>query len=315
MKKLLVVSKNNPQLRLLEPLKSRYQIEIVEACPPQTSAEAVLAWDIKKEQLEKLVELSPAVKWIHSKSAGVEGLLGENLKRSPIVLTNAQGVFADSLAEFAITGMLYFAKFLPRMNANKEAKRWEYFEVNCLKGATLGILGYGGIGQQIAKRALAFGMKVISFRTKVKDEGEIQDGVTVYPVVKFDDLVGEFDYLSLSLPATPETLGFLSAERIRKLKQGTVLVNVGRGTTVDEEAMISALREDHIFGAALDVFAVEPLPETSPLWQLDNVLLSPHTADRTATWLDESMEMFVENAKLFSLGQPLKNIVDKTRGY
>ena len=316
MKKLLVVgSKETPQFRLLNSLKDKYQIQVEELEVNQTEAEAVLAWEIKKDQLETLIENSPSIKWIHTKNAGVEGLLGDKLKTSSAILTNAQGVFADSLAEFAVTGMLYFAKDLARMNSNKNEKKWVTFEVGCLKGAKIGILGYGGIGQQIAKRCVPFGMEVTSFRTKVKAEGEVVDGVKIFPVAKFDELIPTFDYLALSLPATPETIKFLTAERIFKLKPTAVVVNVGRGNTVDEEALIASLSEGRIKGAVLDVVAKEPLLETSPLWILDNVLLSPHTADRTATWLDETMEKFVENAKLYAESKPLKNVVDKQKGY
>lgn len=316
MKNLLVIGeKNTAQFRLLSSLRSSYEIQIEEICPTKTEAEAILAWDCKKDPLDTLLKNSPNVKWIHTRSAGVEGILGETLKTNSVVLTNAQGVFAESLAEFAIMGMLYFAKDVNRFNSQKANKSWTTFEVDCLKGAKLGILGFGGIGQQVAHRAVPFGMEVIAFRTKVKHEGEKQNGAMVYPISRFDEFISSFDYLSLSMPAVPETINFLNQDRLSKLKSSAVIVNIGRGSSIDEDVMISLLEQNKIRGAALDVFAKEPLPESNKLWELPNVLLSPHTADRTLTWLDETMEKFVQIAKLYSDGKPLTNIVDKVRGY
>jgi phosphoglycerate dehydrogenase-like enzyme len=316
MKKLLVIgNETTPQFKLLSALSDFYQIEVQHSSPEQTDAEALLAWEVKKDELENLVKNSSSLKWIHTKSAGVESLLSDGLRSSAVVLTNAQGVFADSLAEFVLMGMLYFAKDLSRMNENKDLKKWEQYPVGCLKGTKIGILGYGGIGQQIAQRCIAFGMEVVSFRTKVKESGEIVDQVKIFPVTKFDESIGEFDYLAMSLPSTAETKKFLNAERIAKMKSTALLINVGRGATVDEEALIQALEQKKIKGAVLDVFAVEPLEASSKLWNLENVILSPHTADQTDTWLDETMEKFIENAKLYCSGEELLNVVDKMKGY
>ena len=317
MKNLLVVGpKSTKQFQLLSELSDSYQIQIEEECPAKTDAETMLAWEnVKKNQLDDLVKNSPSLKWVHTKSAGVEGILGEVLKTSSVTLTNAQGVFAESLAEFALMGMLYFAKDVNRMNENKAKKNWSTFEVECLKGAKLGILGFGGIGQQVASRALPFGMEVVAFRTKVKPDGEKQNGVMVYPISRFDEMISSFDYLSLSMPAVPETINFLNSDRLSKLKPTAVIINIGRGSSIDELAMTSVLEKSKIRGAVLDVFVSEPLSEASKLWELPNVFISPHTADRTATWLDETMEKFVENARLYASDKPLTNIVDKLRGY
>ena len=316
MKNLLVVGeKNTAQFRLLSSLRQNYEIQIEDVCPTKTEAEAILCWDCKKEPLDVLLRNSPSVKWVHTRMAGVEGILGETLKSGPTTLTNAQGVYADSLAEFALMGMLYFAKAANRLNEQKAKKNWTTFEVDCLKGAKLGILGFGGIGQQVAQLALAFGMEIVAFRTKVKPEGERQNGAMVYQTTRFDEFVGSFDYLTLSMPGVPETVNFLNKERLSKLKSSAVVVNIGRGSSIDEEAITALLEQNKIRGAVLDVFAKEPLAENSKLWELPNVFISPHTADRTATWLDETMEKFVENAKLYADNKPLTNIVDKQKGY
>lgn len=316
MKTLLVLgSRATPQFKQLSELSRMYEIQIEEECPDKTEAEALLFWDCKREKLENLLKNSPGVKWIHTKMAGVERLLSDPIKCHPSKLTNAQGVYADSLAEFAIFGMLYFAKATLRLNLQKDQKLWKTFEVDTLKGSKLGILGYGGIGQQIGKLAMAFGMEVVGFRTKVRSEGETQGGVKIFPTSKFDEMISSFDYVSNSMPGVPSTVNFLNRERLLKLKSTAVIINVGRGTAIDEDSMIALLKENKIRGAVLDVFAKEPLSEGSKLWELPNVLLSPHTADRTSTWLDESMEKFIENAKLYAEGKQLLNLVDKQRGY
>jgi len=311
MKKLLVVAPaDEPRLKHLEALRPHYQIKI-STTEESTDAEAVLSWAGGKA-LAALIEKSPSIKWIHSSSAGVEGILSPQLVESEITLTNAAGVFAESLGEFAITGILYFAKDLPRMLQSKREKKWDQFEVDVLPGKRLGVIGFGSIGKAIAKRGKVLGLEVTAFRSNPQGE---EEGISVLPTADLDKELPSFDYLALSLPLTPETNNLLSSERLALLKKECVIVNVGRGKTIDEVALIEALKSGRLKGACLDVFAAEPLPETSPLWELDNVLLSPHTADRTSTWLDDSMKFFVSNALRFAKGEPLNNIVGKKRGY
>jgi phosphoglycerate dehydrogenase-like enzyme len=234
------------------------------------------------------------VRWIHALGAGVDTLPFDLLRqRKDIVVTNSRGIYADGLAEFVIASILWFAKDLRRLVKNQEAHLWEPYTVSRVEGATLGIFGFGGIGRAVAKRAEAMGMRVTARRA-------------------LDELL-ECDYLVLSVPLTPETRGVLNAERIARFKG--VLINVSRGAVVDENALVDALVNRRIRAAALDVFATEPLPPAHPLWDLDNVLISPHTADHTVDSHERAMNFFRQNLERFRRGEPLENVVDVEREY
>lgn len=243
-------------------------------------------------------------RWIHTLAAGVESLPFDLLQRSDVVVTNARGLYADALGEFAVAAMLWFAKDLRRMMRNQEARRWEPYTVERLEGRTVGIIGYGGIGEAVGRRAAALGMRVVPVRRR-QEIGE--------PTV--DDVVAHCDYVVMCTPLTPRTHRLLSRERIAAMQPATVVINLGRGATVDEEALVAALRGHRIRGAALDVFETEPLPPDHPLWHLDNVLISPHTADHTADSHTRAMQFFIENLRRFRAGEALENVVDKVERY
>ena len=245
------------------------------------------------------------VRWIHAISAGVEFLPFDLLRRrSTILVTNSRGLYADALGEFAIAAMLWFAKDLRRLVRNQDARKWERYTVERLSGKTAGIIGYGGIGRAIGTRAAALGMRVIGVgRRQAFGEPTIEDAMT------------QSDYVVLSAPLTPRTFRFISRERIALMKPSAVLINVGRGKTVDEEALVDALQNKRIRGAALDVFEQEPLPPEHPLWALDNVLISPHTADSTSDVHERAMQFFIENLRRFRAGEALENVVDTAEQY
>jgi len=255
------------------------------------------------------------LQWVHSMWAGLESVLFPELVASPVVLTNGRGVFARSLSEFALAGMLHFAKNLSRMKAQQANARWEAFEVEELHGRTLGIAGYGSIGRCTAERARAFGMRILALRRhpeKCADDPLVD---RAYAPQQLNDLLAASDYILAAAPLTPETRGLIGEAAFAVMKPNAVLINLGRGPVVVEAQLVSALRERRIRGAVLDVFDEEPLPAGHPFWSLDNVLLSPHTADHTATWLNEAVEMFLENYRRFAAGEPLLNVTNKQAGY
>ncbi|HUP48808.1 MAG TPA: D-2-hydroxyacid dehydrogenase [Thermoanaerobaculia bacterium] len=244
------------------------------------------------------------VRWIHSLSAGVESLPFDLLRRSDIVVTNSRALYGDALAEFAIAAMLWFAKDLRRLLRNQDARRWEAHAVERLEGTSAGIIGYGGVGQAVGRRAEALGMRVLPVRRR----RELGDP-------SIEEVIAESDYVVLCTPLTPSTFRLMSSERLGLIRAHAVLINISRGAVVDEAALIEALRERRIRGAALDVFETEPLPPESPLWSLDNILISPHAADRAPDSHDRAMAFFLENLRRFQRGEPLENIVDKEEGY
>lgn len=265
-------------------------------------ADILVCCAVPRALLEEVWAMAPNVRWVHSLAAGLDTVLFPELISSPVPLTNSRGVFAHSLAEFAISGMLWFAKELRRMRRQQAKRHWEKFNVTELRGARLGIVGHGAIGRATAALAVAFGMEVCGLgRVHTREE--------------LVEVLGESDFLLIGAPLTPQTRGLIGEAELRLMKPTAVLVNLGRGPVVAEGALIQALQEGWIRGAVLDVFDVEPLPEAHPFWAMDNVLLSPHCADNTATWLNEAMDLLLDNFQRFDAGQPLKNVVSKELGY
>ncbi|MBL8228413.1 MAG: D-2-hydroxyacid dehydrogenase [Bryobacterales bacterium] len=254
-------------------------------------------------------------KWVHSLAAGLENVLFPALVESPAPMTNSKGVFARSLGEFTIAAALYFAKDFRRMMKSQEAGVWDPFDVEELTGKTLGIVGYGGIGREAAKRAVAMGMRVIALRRNPANSS----GDALISQSHGPDGIGELlaasDYVLVSAPNTAATRGLIGEAQLRRMKKSAVLINVGRGPVIVESALIQALEQGWIRGAALDVFDVEPLPAGHAFYRLPNVLLSPHCADHTPGWIEESMQFFVDNFLRFHRGEALMNLVDKQAGY
>lgn len=265
--------------------------------------------------LQKLYPDLPNVEWLHCLSAGLDAVLTPEMVQIPTPLTNSRGVYARSLSEFALAGMLYFAKNLNRMRDAQRAQKWEQFDIDELHGKVLGIVGYGEIGRRTAERAKPFGMQVHILRRRPELAAGDPLVDRVYGGDELDSLLAASDYLLVSAPLTAETRGMLGAAHFARMKPTAVLINLGRGPVVVETALVDALRQQKIRGAVLDVFDQEPLPAGHPFYSLENVLLSPHCADHTATWMEEAMQLFFENLELFRAGRRLKNLADKRNGY
>ena len=259
--------------------------------------------------------MAPRVRWVHSRSAGLDGVLFPELAHSSAVLTNGRGVFSQSLGEFAIGAALFFAKDFRRMVLSQRAGLWDQFDIEEIAGRTLGIVGYGDIGRAIAWRAKAMGMKVAAVRRRPELATGDANVDEVFPPDRRLEMLARCDYVACAAPLTPETRGMVGRAEFAAMKPSAVLINVGRGPVVDEAALIEALQGRRIRGAALDVFEREPLPEGHPFYRLENVLLSPHCADHTADWLEQAMRFFLLNFERYRTGQPLVNIVDKSLGY
>lgn len=316
---LVLAPSGDPYVRLLDPLRDDAEIfigdtaqSLAEAAP---RADAILAWMHRQPEIEALFPLATKLQWLHLRWAGLDALLFPELVESRVTLTNSSGVYSQSLGEFVIAGALFFAKDIRRLLLAQSEAKWDPFTMLELRGATMGIVGYGDIGRACAGRAHALGMRVLAQRRRP----ERSDGDPLLTKVYGSDgllqMIRECDYVVAAAPLTRETRGLIGEAEIAAMKPTAVLMNVGRGPVVDEQALIRALERRSIRGAALDVFAKEPLTTDSPLFKLDNVLLSPHCADNTPTWNEEAMQFFIENFKRFLKGEPLKNIVDKHAGY
>ncbi len=257
------------------------------------------------------------VKWVHSLSAGIEKLLVPEFVESPIPLTNARGVYKRSLADFAILGILYFYKEVRRMVESQRKHKWDDFMTEWLPDKVLGVVGYGEIGRECARLAKALGLKI--YATRRKPELSKDDPILdrTFATSQLHDMLASSDVVLASAPLTPETKHMLSDAEFKVMKPSAIVINVGRGPVIHEAALVRALQSKTIAAAALDVYEVEPLPQDSPLWDMENVLLSPHCTDRTRNpdWLDLSMQFYLENFQRYINGEPLENIVDKKAGY
>ncbi len=256
------------------------------------------------------------LRWVHSGAAGVEHILFPELVNSPVPLTNAKGIFAPSLGEFAAAAILFFAKQLRAMIAAQQAAEWNReIEVQWVRGKTLGIIGYGAIGRAVVDRLHPFGMRILAMRRDPAQASEDPRISRVFAPAGLHQMLPECDYLLVATPLTPSTNGMIGAKELALLPSHAVVINLGRGPVIDEPALIAALQQQQILGAALDVFNEEPLPAGHPFYTLTNVLLSPHVADHTPEWAELSTEFFLENFERFYQGLPLENVVDKKQGY
>lgn len=314
---LVIADPTSYYLRLLEELPCTTRIVVGKT--PEAFVDAVADADAivvaagGNETFRALLPQAQRLRWVHSLSAGVESMMYPEFISHAVPLTNARGVFARSLGEYTLAAMLYFSKNLKRMREQQQAHQWRQFDVEELHGQTLGIVGYGEIGRAAARLAKPFGMKILALKRRPESSDPLVDAV--YTPDRLNELMAVSDYVLVAAALTAETRGMVGAGALRCMKKTGVIMNMGRGPLIVEEDLVRALSEGWIRGAALDVFDVEPLPAGHPFYSLDNVLLSPHCADNIDGWMDLTMRFFVENFRRFAAGQPLENIVDKSKGY
>jgi phosphoglycerate dehydrogenase-like enzyme len=278
-------------------------------------ARILFSWSGSRDDVRNAILQAPKLEWIHVRYAGLDKLLFPELIASPIPLTNGAGVFSQSLGEFIILGALYFAKDIPRMLRSKARREWDVFDVAEVSRQTMGIVGYGDIGRAIARRAKALEMRVYGLRRSPAPRPGDEFVDRVYPTAELHSMLPECDYVVVAAPLTPETNHMISTREFDRMKPDAIIMNVGRGPVIDEAAMVEALRSKRIRGAVLDVFEEEPLPQSSPLWEVENVLISAHTADHTKDWLGDAANFFIEQFGRWRRGETLKNLVDKQAGY
>ena len=279
-------------------------------------ASVVLNWSGSLDLIKQVFSVCPDLLWVHSRSVGLERTLFPEFVESSVVLTNGLGVFSPALGEFVLAAILYFAKDFRRMIRNQNAEVWQPFEVQPVAGKTVGIIGYGDIGRAVAARVRAVGMNVLAVRRQVPVHG-VADPLAeqVLPPERRIELISRCDYIVVAAPLTSETRGMIGAPEFAAMKHTAVVVNVGRGPVIHESELVGALSSNRIKGAALDVFDQEPLPRGHAFYQLNNVLLSPHCADNTPDWLEQSMDQFITQFERFRTGEPLLKVVDKNLGY
>jgi phosphoglycerate dehydrogenase-like enzyme len=264
--------------------------------------------------LPQVMDMFPTIEWVHCRSAGIDFIESSELVAScvsnNVLVTNAKGQFSSSLAEYILAACAYFAKDFPRLMANQAAGHWEKYNVEELRGKTMGIVGYGDIGHACAKLATVYGMRIVALRRHPYLSKNDPYCNVVYGRDKqsLKLLMSESDYIVCTAPSTVETRGMVNADAFSAVKQGAVFINVGRGPVIDEAALLHALTvSKRLKGAALDVFSQEPLPADHALWKCPNVLISPHNMDQTETFMHEATEFFLkENLPRFICGEECK---------
>jgi len=260
------------------------------------------------------------LRWIHSQSAAVNELMFPELMDSDVIITNARDVHGPVVAEQVIAMIFALAKQIPAAVRFQQQHVWAQEAISRaarpreVAGATLGLVGLGSIGRNVAKRASSLGMRVIAVREHPEKEKPPHVD-EVLPSSKLLDLLAQSDYVVLSTPVTPETTGMIGHQQLAFMKPGACLINVGRGPLIDESALIEVLRERKIGGAALDVFDQEPLPLDSALWDLEDLLITPHTAGLSEKMWERHYALFSENLQRYFSGKPLLGLVDKHSGY
>eukprot|EP00742_Colponemidia_sp_Colp-10_P002894 GILJ01003089.1.p1 GENE.GILJ01003089.1~~GILJ01003089.1.p1 ORF type:complete len:334 (-),score=36.29 GILJ01003089.1:260-1222(-) len=315
----VIASLDDPTLRLLPAAPEGYEYVIgntVELHQSKaTNAEVMLNFNGNAALLSAIWRISPNLKWIHSRSAGVEKLLFPELVESSIPLTNAKHAFSRSLGEYFVAASLWFLKDFNRMRRSQADRKWDPFVVRELHGLCVGIIGYGSIGAAVAKFAKnGFNMKVLGVKRTIPQE---QDPLVdqFCPVSEMKTVFEQADIIVVCTPLTPDTVGLVRAEHLNSMKRDAILINVARGPVIQEEPLIEVLREKRILGAALDVFNIEPLPFDHVFYSMDNVLLSPHCADMTPSYYEDATKQFEANLQHWIRGEPLINLVDKRAGY
>ena len=258
---------------------------------------------------------APKLKWFQTMSAGVDRFLTEEFKRSQVVMTSVSGIHAVPIGEFVLGLMLMLAKQTPLAFQQKQQKLWKSYLATELRGKIVGIVGLGNIGREVARLAQAFGMKVVAMRRSAGRSRRTRYVDKLYLRDQLQALLAESDFVVLTLPLTAETERIIGEAELRAMKPTAYIINIARGNLVDEEALIKALQEHRIAGAGLDVFSKEPLPADSPLWEMPNVIMSPHIAGGMADYIDRATDIFIQNLRRYLKGESLLNIVNKEIGY
>ena len=308
-----VSDKHIAKIREVAPmLEARVHPNVQEAMDDLPFAEIMITYgeDLTPQIIENCVQL----KWIMVISAGLELMPFAAIAERGILVTNARGIHKIPMAEYALGMILMFSRRFVELYQNQMQHKWDRtIRIDELNGQTLGVVGAGAIGSEIAKRAKAFGMKTLGVATTLRQQEEFDE---MFDRSRMDEVIQRSDYLVVITPLTDETKGLIGAREIGLMKSNAVLINISRGAVVDESALLAALQTRAIRGAGLDVFNVEPLPEDHPFWSLDNVVLTPHLSSRSPKYMERAQEIFQHNLAVYVTQQgEMINRIDVKKGY
>jgi phosphoglycerate dehydrogenase-like enzyme len=276
-------------------------------------AEVLFVWDFRSRELDQILPRLPNLRWIHTASAGVDHVLSPSVVERGLTVSNSSGVFERPIAEYVLAIILAHAKGLLATAAAQSERRWAYRETPPMEGAEMVVVGAGKIGRAVAAAASSIGVRVTGVRQVA---GPAEPGlVAVVAVSSLPTVLRTADYVVVTVAATERTRNLVDREVLGYLKPTAYLVNVSRGSVLDTEALVDALRGDRLAGAALDVFDDEPLQDDSPLWSVPNLFVSPHMSGDTVGWDERVVDLFLENLRWYRSGEQPANQIDLARGY
>jgi phosphoglycerate dehydrogenase-like enzyme len=278
-----------------------------------TGADALFVYDFLSTAVPGAWHAADRLRWLHIAGAGVDPVLFPGLRDSDVILTNSRGVFDHSIAEYVLGVILAFAKDMPRSWDLQRQSRWQHRESERISGKRALVVGTGPIGQAIAGLLRAAGLRVAGAGRRAREDDPSFG--TVHASASLTEYLPDFDYVVAVAPLTEQTKGIFDARAFAAMNPAARFINVGRGELVVTGDLIGALRDGQLAGAALDVFDTEPLPSESPLWTMENVLVSPHMSGDYVGWRNTLVEVFRENFARWVDGEPLRNVVDKHLGY
>ena len=282
---------------------------------PLDEVEVLLrGWSLGGEPRDRLVGRAPKLRWIHSVSVGVESVLTPCTLVRGLTVTNGRGVFDQPIAEYVMTMILSICRGLPQLLELQRERTWQPIEAQEMAQMTIGLVGLGGIGCEVAKLARPFGSRIVAIRRRPEagpvDGVELLGGMDALP-----KLLAVSDFVVLAVPLTIETDALIDDAALSAIKAGAWVINVARGGLIDEGALLRALRSGPLGGAVLDTFRQEPLPETSPYYRLSNCIVTPHTSWSSGAVLGRTFDVFCDNLRRYRAGEPLRHVVDPTAGY
>ena len=311
----IVAEELGPEMEMVDLLVSRTKDQYVKFLD---KAEVLFAYRLPADYAE-FAERVTKLKWLHIAAAGIDSSMNEDVQRKSFIITNSRGMHANRCAEYVIGSMIAYTKGFMRALRLQSEKRWARAELiqenRTLAGKTLGILGLGAVGKRVAKVAHPFGLEILGLRRHPEDHPKPPEISHVFGPQNLREFIHPLDYLVLSVPLTKETYHIIDREEFVRLKTSALLVNVSRGSVLDEDALIQSLEDGEIGGAVLDVFEEEPLPQDSPLWTMDNVFITPHVAGTYPNYLRDASRIFARNLRHYLEKRPLENKIDKSRGY
>lgn len=332
---LITIPFSEQEIQTLRDVSPRLRLTLIMAREPGDIPKEVWARTeiLYTDQILPAPDQVPALRWLQFHWAGVDFAANLPLLKKPdLMVTTLSGAAAPQMAEFAVGMLLSLGHRMPELNAHQARSewprdRWERFRPQEMRNSTVGIVGYGSIGREIARLLKAFGATILAAKQDVmhpEDTGYIIPGLgdpagdlfsRLYPYQAVKSMIKESDYVVVTAPLTPSTRGMIGVAEIAAMKPGAFLINMGRGGVVDQAALLSALQERRIAGAALDVFVDEPLPSNSPFWKLPNTIITPHVGGMSVHYNARAIDLFVENLKRYLTGAVLLNRFDVQRGY